>query len=477
MANLQETISKKFPEATFEDGEILLVNIPDAKLHELVKTLRDELKFDYLVTIVGMDWVSSLGCIYYLASSDMQQFVSVKTQTTDRDNPMLHSIADLYRIACTYEREVFDFYGIRFINNPDMRRLFLNIDWVGYPLRKDYDADPGINPVSIENERQTDHTDCWAEQPDGSIKHTRPRVFEPDDFVVNIGPQHPATHGVLRFRTAVDGETIKKIDVYLGYIHRGVEKLCENLNYPQTLHFMDRLDYFSAHNYHHGLCLCIEKALGIEVPRRAQIIRVLMDELSRIASHCLFIGTFCMDLGATTMLFYSLRVREQILDIMERTCGARMTFNYDVIGGVMADLDENFVKDTRELLATLDRNVAEYNKLFTGNVITKNRMTGYKSEASEVPDVEAPGSGLALIQPQCHPGDEGCRMGSRGAEFHGRGLYSDGIPEISGNERREIARSGFDEHRGNAVTVIHGVKRSGRVGQVDIGSMWRKYHR
>lgn len=376
MANLQETISKKFPEATFEDGEILLVNIPDAKLHELVKTLRDELKFDYLVTIVGMDWVSSLGCIYYLASSDMQQFVSVKTQTTDRDNPMLHSIADLYRIACTYEREVFDFYGIRFINNPDMRRLFLNIDWVGYPLRKDYDADPGINPVSIESERQTDHTDCWAEQPDGSIKHTRPRVFEPDDFVVNIGPQHPATHGVLRFRTAVDGETIKKIDVYLGYIHRGVEKLCENLNYPQTLHFMDRLDYFSAHNYHHGLCLCIEKALGIEVPRRAQIIRVLMDELSRIASHCLFIGTFCMDLGATTMLFYSLRVREQILDIMERTCGARMTFNYDVIGGVMADLDENFVKDTRELLATLDRNVAEYNKLFTGNVITKNRMTG-----------------------------------------------------------------------------------------------------
>ena len=181
---------------------------------------------------------------------------------------------------------------------------------------------------------------------------------------------------MLRFRTAVDGETIKKIDVYLGYIHRGVEKLCENLNYPQTLHFMDRLDYFSAHNYHHGLCLCIEKALGIEVPRRAQIIRVLMDELSRIASHCLFIGTFCMDLGATTMLFYSLRVREQILDIMERTCGARMTFNYDVIGGVMADLDENFVKDTRELLATLDRNVAEYNKLFTGNVITKNRMTG-----------------------------------------------------------------------------------------------------
>lgn len=374
MANLQEKISRQFHEATFEEGEILLVNIPDAKLHDLVKSLRDDCGFDYLVTIVGMDWVSSLGCIYYLTSSSTKEFVSVKVQTTDRDNPMIHSIADLYRIAGIYEREVYDFYGIIFINNPDMRRLFLNIDWVGYPLRKDYDANPDINPVSIKNERQTDHTDTWVEQPDGSIKHERPRVFNENDFVVNIGPQHPATHGVLRFRTAVDGETIQKIDVYMGYIHRGVEKLCEDLGYMQTLHFMDRLDYFSAHNYHHGLCLAIEKAAGIEVPRRAQVVRVMMDELSRIASHCLFIGTFCMDLGATTMLFYTLRVREQVLDIMEKTCGARMTFNYDCIGGVMADLDPDFIKDVKALLEVLPKNVAEYNKLFTGNVIAHNRL-------------------------------------------------------------------------------------------------------
>ncbi len=384
MANLQEKVSRLFPEATFEEGEILLVNIPDAKLHDLVKSLRDDCGFDYLVTIVGMDWVSSLGCVYYLTSSLSKEFVSVKVQTTDRDNPMIHSIADLYRIAGIYEREVYDFYGIIFINNPDMRRLFLNIDWVGYPLRKDYDANPEINPVSIENERQTDHTDSWVEQPDGSIKHERPRVFKEDDFVVNIGPQHPATHGVLRFRTAVDGETIQKIDVYMGYIHRGVEKLCEDLGYMQTLHFMDRLDYFSAHNYHHGLCLAIEKAAGIEVPRRAQVIRVMMDELSRIASHCLFIGTFCMDLGATTMLFYTLRVREQVLDIMEKTCGARMTFNYDCLGGVMADLHPDFVKDVKALLEVLPKNVAEYNKLFTGNVIAHNRLKNVGVLSNEV---------------------------------------------------------------------------------------------
>ncbi len=378
MANLQEKIARLFPEASFEEADQLRVVIPDAKLHDLVKTLRDdsEMQFDYLVTIVGMDWKTSLGCIYYLMSTRSKQIISVKTSTEDRDNPMLHSIADLYRIAVFYEREVYDFYGIVFIGNPDMRRLFLSIDWVGYPLRKDYDTNPELNPVSIEAERQSDFTYQWDQTESGEVKRRERRIFAEDDFVVNIGPQHPATHGVLRFRTAIDGETIKKIDVYMGYIHRGVEKLCEDLNYMQTLHFMDRLDYFSAHNYHHGLCLCIEKAAGIEVPRRAQVIRVMMDELSRIASHCLFLGTFCMDLGATTMLFYTLRVREQILDIMERTCGARMTFNYDCIGGVMEDIAPDFVKDVKELLAVIPKNIKEYNKIFTGNVIAKNRMEG-----------------------------------------------------------------------------------------------------
>lgn len=378
MATIQEKISKLFPAATFEQADTLQITIPDAQLQSLARTLRDDadLAFDFLVTIVGMDWKDSLGCIYYLASSTHANTLAIKVSTTDRENPMLHSVSEVWTIAEIFEREVYDFFGIVFIGNKDMRRLFLNIDWVGYPLRKDYDTNPDLNPVSIENERQSDGTDMYLENAEGKIEKKHRLIFEKDDFVVNIGPQHPATHGVLRFRTAVDGETIKKIDVYMGYIHRGVEKLCEDLTYPQTLHFMDRLDYFAAHNYHHGLCLCIEKAAGIEVPRRAQVIRVIMDELSRIASHCLFIGTFCMDLGATTMLFYALRVREQILDIMDKTCGARMTFNYDVIGGVMADLDENFVADVKALLAVLPKNIKEYNKIFTGNVITKNRMGG-----------------------------------------------------------------------------------------------------
>lgn len=378
MAELQEIIARLQPQATFEPGDTLTVCIPDAQWPDFARQLRDneELRFDFLVTIVGMDWKEKVGCIYYLTSTTHCRHLAVKVTTDNVEKPMLHSVADIWHIAGIFEREVYDFFGIVFIGNPDMRRLFLSIDWNGHPLRKNYDENPELNPVTTDSERQSDFTDTYVETADGKVEKKEVRVFQPEDFVVNIGPQHPATHGVLRFRTAIDGETINKIDVYMGYIHRGIEKICEKLTYPQTLHFMDRLDYFSAHPYHHCLCMTIEQAAGIEISRRAQVIRVLMDELSRIASHCLFMGTFCMDLGATTMLFYTLRVREQILDIMEKTCGARMTFNYECIGGVMQDLHPDFVKDVKALLAVIPANIKEYNKVFTGNVIAHNRMDG-----------------------------------------------------------------------------------------------------
>ncbi|MCC8117440.1 MAG: NADH-quinone oxidoreductase subunit C [Bacteroidales bacterium] len=378
MAKVQDKIAQLFPQATFTEADVLQVNIDKAQWHDLATALRKDpdLDYDYLITIVGMDWKTEMGCIYYMMSTRRgDDVISVKVTTDDRENPMLPSVYDLWAVATLFEREVYDFFGIIFVNNPDMRRLFLSIDWVGYPLRKDYDEDPKLNPISIESERQSDLTQSWVER-DGKIEKIEPEIFKPGDFVVNIGPQHPSTHGVLRFRTAVDGETIKKIDVYMGYIHRGVEKLCEDLTYPQTLHYMDRLDYFSAHQYHHCLCRVIERAAGIQISRRAEVIRVMMDELGRIASHCLFMGTFCMDLGATTMLFYTLRVREQILDIMEKTCGARMTFNYDCIGGVMQDLAPDFQTDVKALLAVLPANIKEYRKVFVGNVIAKERMCG-----------------------------------------------------------------------------------------------------
>lgn len=375
MVNIQEIIGKVCPEAVFEENEVALAVVPDAKWHTVAETLK-KAGYDWLACVVGEDWGDALGCTYYIKSTSDYSMVSVKVTTTDRENPMLHSVYDVWEIARLEEREVYDFYGIKFINHPDMRRLYLRNDWVGFPLRKDYDENPEINPIRLYHEKTDDTTVTYVEDAEGNVTEKTATIFSPEEFVVNIGPQHPATHGVLRFRTSLDGEEVKKIDLYCGYIHRGVEKLCEKLTYPQTIHFYDRMDYFSALPNEHCVCACIEKALGIEVPRRAQVIRVMVDELSRIASHLLFFGTYCMDLGATTALFYGMRERETILDILEATTGARMSFNYNTIGGVRADLYPTFQEKVKELLAIMPERLKEYHQLVTGNIIFQNRLKG-----------------------------------------------------------------------------------------------------
>lgn len=375
MVNIQEIIGKVCPEAVFEENEVALAVVPDAKWHTVAETLK-KAGYDWLACVVGEDWGDALGCTYYIKSTSDYSMVSVKVTTTDRENPMLHSVYDVWEIARLEEREVYDFYGIKFINHPDMRRLYLRNDWVGFPLRKDYDENPEINPIRLYHEKTDDTTVTYVEDAEGNVTEKTATIFSPEEFVVNIGPQHPATHGVLRFRTSLDGEEVKKIDLYCGYIHRGVEKLCEKLTYPQTIHFYDRMDYFSALPNEHCVCACIEKALGIEVPRRAQVIRVMVDELSRIASHLLFFGTYCMDLGATTALFYGMRERETILDILEATTGARMSFNYDTIGGVRADLYPTFQEKVKEFLAIMPERLKEYHQLVTGNIIFQNRLKG-----------------------------------------------------------------------------------------------------
>lgn len=379
MANLQALITNICPEATFEQGDNLLVNVPEKSWRKLAEALKNnsDLDFDVLSALIGMDWKDSLGVIYYFTSTSHNwQMISVKVAVDDREKPLIHTISDLWKVANFQEREVYDFYGIEFIGHPDMRRFFLRNDWVGYPLRKDYDANPELNPIRLNDEEDEDDSHTLVELSDGSIKRVETKVFKPEDYVVNIGPQHPSTHGVMRFRAAIDGEIVTKVDVVSGYIHRGIEKMCESLTYPQTLHFTDRMDYMSAHMNRHCLCLCIEKALGLEIPERARVIRVMMDELMRISSHLLAFGCTSMDMGATTCFFYGFREREMVLDIFEKTCGARMSMNYNVIGGVIADLHPDFVKDVKALCATLPKALAEYHKVFTGNIIAQNRMKG-----------------------------------------------------------------------------------------------------
>jgi NADH-quinone oxidoreductase subunit C/D len=329
-----------------------------------------------MIQLTGVDYGDSLGVVYLLASSeDLARCIVMKTETTDKENPMLPTVSDIWESANWNEREVFDFFGVIFINHPDMRHLFLTERWKGYPLRKDYDASRELNPLDLTSYDMPDSTISWISDKSG-IHKVESKIFEDDDYVVNIGPQHPATHGVLHFRTALDGEIIKKIDANCGYIHRGMEKICEGFTYPQTLHFTDRMDYLSAHIYRHGLCMCIEKAAGIEVPERAQYIRTIMDEIQRIDSHLIAWSCMCQDMSALTAFIYGMRDREKILDIFEETGGGRLIQNYNVIGGVMADIHPNFIKRVKEFILIMRNSLKEYNQLYTGNVIARQRMIG-----------------------------------------------------------------------------------------------------
>ncbi|GAE19525.1 NADH-ubiquinone oxidoreductase chain C [Bacteroides pyogenes DSM 20611 = JCM 6294] len=390
---------------------------PEA-LHDEMLRLRNERQMDFLESLTGMDWgvadekdnpekLRGLGVVYHLESTATGERMALKTATDNRELPELPSVSDIWKIADFYEREVFDFYGILFIGHPDMRRLYLRNDWVGYPLRKDNDPEKE-NPLRMDNEETFDTTQEIELNPDGTIKDIETKLFGEQEYVVNIGPQHPATHGVMRFRVSLEGETIRKIDANCGYIHRGIEKMNESLTYPQTLALTDRLDYLGAHQNRHALCMCIEKAMGIEVSDRVQYIRTIMDELQRIDSHLLFYSCLAMDLGALTAFFYGFRDREKILDIFEETCGGRLIMNYNTIGGVQADIHPNFVKRVKEFIPYLRGIIHEYHEIFTGNIIARSRLKGVgvlsvkTPSLSDAPEArDALRAGLAMCANGC----------------------------------------------------------------------------
>jgi NADH-quinone oxidoreductase subunit D/NADH-quinone oxidoreductase subunit C/D len=196
------------------------------------------------------------------------------------------------------------------------------------------------------------------------------------ELVVNMGPQHPATHGVLHLVVTLNGETIKKIEPHLGYIHRSIEKMCESLTYRQFIYVTSRMDYLSSHINNTACALLVEKGMQIEVPERAKVVRTILNELTRIASHELWIGAMAMDLGAFTPFFYAFREREMITDIMEDTCGARLTMNYIVPGGLMYDIHHEFQTKVKAFVKQFKEKVTEYEDLVTGNIIFQSRTKG-----------------------------------------------------------------------------------------------------
>lgn len=348
----------------------------DSFANEMAK-LKSEKHFDYLITIVGEDFGAEegLGCIYILENTDTHVRMSVKMLAKKvGEEYVIPTVSNVWMSAELLEREVYDFLGIKFLGHPDMRRLFLRNDFNGYPLRKDYDMSPENNRYPETDEPESDWTSQWYLNDSGELCEKRVRLFGEDDYVVNVGPNHPSTHGVLRLQTVIDGETVKKIYPHFGYIHRGVEKMCESLTYPQTLALTDRLNYLCAMHQRHALVGAIEEALGVELCDRILYIRTIMDELQRLDNHLLFIACVAQDLGALTAFLYSMRDREHVLNVMEETTGGRLIQNYYRIGGLQDDIDPNFVQNVKSLCTYLRPKIQEYLDVFGENIITHQRL-------------------------------------------------------------------------------------------------------
>jgi len=196
------------------------------------------------------------------------------------------------------------------------------------------------------------------------------------EYFINMGPQHPSTHGVLRLLLSLDGEIIKKVEPHLGYIHRSIEKMCEHDSYGQIVHLTDRMDYLASHINNEAVCLAVEGALDIEVNDRIKTIRTIISELQRLSSHQLWWGVMGMDLGAITTFLYGFRDREMITDIFEETCGARLTMNYNMPGGLMFDIHPDFQKRVKAFIKHFKKKLPEYDQLLSDNVIFKARTQG-----------------------------------------------------------------------------------------------------
>lgn len=202
-------------------------------------------------------------------------------------------------------------------------------------------------------------------------------------MTINMGPQHPATHGVLRLLLELDGEIIVKAEPHIGYLHRGIEKLAESMTYPQALTLTDRLDYTSALSNNLAYCLAAEKLLDINIPKRARYLRVLMAELQRIAAHLLWLATHALDLGAMTLLFYAFRERETIMEILELATGARLTPSFIRIGGLASDIPATFLPRVKAFVEDFPRRVDDYETLLTENIIWKKRTTNISPMSAE----------------------------------------------------------------------------------------------
>ncbi len=317
---------------------------------------------------------SDFTVVYHLYSFDRNEYLRLKVPLAE-DRASLDTVTDLWPNANWYEREVYDMFGIVFENHPFLERLLMPRSWVGHPLRKDHPARATeMGPYQLPEEKVEDEQERLRFRPEEwGLK----RQSEDTDFIfLNVGPQHPGTHGVLRVVLQLDGEVIVDAVPEIGFHHRGAEKMGERQSWHSYIPYTDRIDYLGGVLNNLAYLVAVEKLAGIPVPPRAQVIRVMMAELFRIISHLVWYGTFAQDVGQMSPVFYMFNDRERAFAIVEAITGARMHPSWFRIGGVAHDLPRGWDRMFREFLAWMPKRLVEYDRAVMQNAIFKARTQG-----------------------------------------------------------------------------------------------------
>jgi NADH-quinone oxidoreductase subunit C/D len=374
--------------AGLHSGQQMVIIQPE-KLVELAEFVRDDphLQYEALTDVTALDRLhlpiaqgeARFQALYQLRSYARKRhlmIVSPVLQTEDRYH--IPSLTPVYAGATWPEREAYDLLGVHFDNHPDLRRILMPANWPYHPLRKNVPVGGEEVPFSLTWDEPQFQTFGRQILPAESVAPVLPPGMSMQNMIINMGPHHPSTHGVLRIVVELDGETVVSLDPDLGYLHSGFEKSGESKRYKDFVYYSDRMDYLSAMMNNFGYCLAVEKLLGIEIPERAQVIRIMMVELQRIASHLFWLSTHVLDVSGTGMslLMYATRERERILDLFEMVCGARLTLSYIRIGGVWKDLPPAFLTNLRELLLILPVAFDDYEKMLTSGPLWQERLQG-----------------------------------------------------------------------------------------------------
>ena len=365
-------IRKSFPDDTLvaevPGGDLQTFRVDRKVLVELARHLKDDpdLDFKLLLDVCGVDYperAERFESVYHLASLTHGHRIRLKVPLPG-DAPVVPSVYPVWKSADWFEREAFDLMGILFSGHPNLKRILCHPAFQGHALRKDYD--PGQRWLLREGEQDEP---VWARAVQEDEDH-----FETQ--VLNLGPSHPASHGTLRTVVRLDGEVITQAETEIGYLHRCFEKMAESHTWNQVIPYTDRLNYCSSMMNGVGYALAVEKLLGVEAPPRAQSIRIILSELSRVMDHI-------VDIGAMTPFLYMYEAREELYSVLEACCGSRLTMSYVRVGGVSHDVPHDFGEGVRFLLQRVPRLVADMERLITENRIFRQRTEGVGKLSAE----------------------------------------------------------------------------------------------